>query len=425
VAQQTDQAGQDTDEPARAFLVTLVALTFAMNFIGRGVVETFAIFLLPVQKGLDVSRAQITLTYSTYMLAYGLSAPFAGQLIDRLGARITYAFGLCCLGVGYVLAGSATELWQYVVAVGLLGGFGSASLGMIVASGLIARWFATRLGAIISVPYAAVGAGMLVLPPLTQVLLGVYDWRTTHRLLGVGVLAMLPLVMLLPLGRMTAGSARWRSLRRAAATGVTGRWTVSTAVRTSAFWGLFAAYMFTSVAASSVLPHSVAYLIERGFDPLVAAGAFGLTGMLSVVGILSVGWLSDRFGRRQTATLTYISTILGILALIGVTAWPTLALLYAFIFFFGLMQGARGPIIVATTAALFPGGGVGAIYGTLSIAVGIGSGFGSWGSGLLYELTGGYVASFSLAACGAAAGLSAFWVVRSLRNEKAIYPGRT
>ena len=127
-----------------------------------------------------------------------------------------------------------------------------------------------------------------------------------------------------------------------------------------------------------MLPHSVAYLIERGFDPLLAASAFGLTGMLSVIGILAVGWLSDRFGRLRTATCSYISTIVGIIALMLVSVWPTLLLVYAFVLFFGLMQGARGPIIVALVARLFPGGGVGAIYGTLSLAMGLGAGLGSW-----------------------------------------------
>jgi len=405
------------DQTQRSFLVTLVALTFAMNLVARGVPETFAVFLLPVQQGLGVSRANITLTYSIYMLAYGLSAPFVGQLIDRLGARAAYAFGLVSLGAGYVLASFATELWHYILAVGLLGGLGAASLGMIVASALLTRWFSTQIGSVMSLPYAAIGVGMLVLPPLTQVLLSHFDWRTTHAILGIGVLLTLPFAMLLPLGRITAGSAQWRSLRRAAAASAAGPWRISGAVRTSAFWGLFAAYLFTSVAAYSVLPHSVAYLIERGFDPLVAASAFGLAGMLSAVGIICIGWASDRFGRRQTATFSYISTIIGIAALALVSLWPTLALVYAFIVFFGLMQGARGPIVVAMIATLFPGG-VGAIYGTLSVAQGLGAGLGSWVSGLLYELTGSYIASFLLAICGSLAGLATFWVVRSLREEK-------
>ena len=107
----TTSVSRATGEPR--FLYTLVALTFAMNLVARGVPETFAVFLLPVQKGLGVSRADITLTYSVYMLAYGLSGPFAGQLIDRFGARVAYGFGLASLGLGYFLAGFATELWHY------------------------------------------------------------------------------------------------------------------------------------------------------------------------------------------------------------------------------------------------------------------------------------------------------------------------
>lgn len=419
------QDGNRQDAPAsggaaeteRSFLVTLVALTFVMNMLARGVTETFAVFLLPVQKGLDVSRAEITLTYSVYMLAYGLSAPFAGQLIDRLGARITYGFGLTSLGLGYLLAGFVTELWQYLLCIGLLGGLGAATLGMIVASGLLSRWFTDRIGSIMSLPYAAVGGGMLLFPPLTQILLTTYDWRFTHKLLGIGVLLALPLVMLLPLGRMTAGSPQWQALRVRASTTRKGPWTVSSAARTPAFWGLFTAYLCTSIAAYSVLPHSVAFLVEQGFHPLVAASAFGLTGMLSVAGILAVGWLSDRFGRLGTVTVTYFSTMLGVVLLIMVAYWPSLLLVYAFVLFFGTMQGARGPIIVSMVAVLFPGGGVGAIYGTLSLAMGFGAAIGSWGSGALYELTGSYVASFLLAIAGCLVGLVTFWMVRSLREE--------
>ena len=89
-----------------------------------------------------------------------------------------------------------------------------------------------------------------------------------------------------------------------------------------------------------------------------------------------------------------------------------------FVLFFGLMQGARGPIIIALVARLFPGGGVGTIYGTLSLAMGLGASLGSWSSGLLYEWTGSYIASFALAIAAALLGLSIFWGVRSLREER-------
>lgn len=418
------QHGLDDREPSvaseasRVFLVSLLVLTFLMNTVGRGITETFAVFLLPVERGLGATRAEMAAAYSFFAMAYGFSAPFTGQLIDRLGARVTYGFGLTVLGLGYVLAGFSTAVWHYYLCVGLLGGLGAAALGMVIASSLLSRWFTARIGSIMSLPYAAVGAGMLLLPPLTQLLLDRYGWRSTHHVLGAGVLLCIPLVMALPLGRITQGSSEWRVKRREAALLPQGVWRVSTAVRTPAFWGLASAYFWTSVAAYSVLPHSVAYLVEQGFDPLVAASAFGLTGALSVVGIITIGWLSDRIGRKQAVSLSYVLSMLGTSSLILVAAFPSLLLVYGFVLFFGLMQGARGPIILAFITVLFPGGGVGAIFGTMSLAMGIGAGIGSFVSGWLHEATGAYYTSFLIGMMGSLLGLVSFWVVPSLRHER-------
>lgn len=89
--------------PTAGFLTGLVTLTFLMNAIGRGVTETFAVYLLPVEAALGVDRGQISATYSIYMLAYGCSAPFVGQLMDKFGARLCYATGLLALGLGTLL----------------------------------------------------------------------------------------------------------------------------------------------------------------------------------------------------------------------------------------------------------------------------------------------------------------------------------
>ena len=74
-------------------------------------------------------------------------------------------------------------------------------------------------------------------------------------------------------------------------------------------------------------------------------------------------------------------TIVGALALIATVLHPSMILLYTFVICFGLMQGARGPILVALVSVLYPGGGVGSIFGALSLALGIGAAFGSWAVG--------------------------------------------
>ncbi len=413
-------AGQDAVSGAQApfgLMATLIALAFLMNTLGRGVTETFAVFLLPVEQAFQVERSEITLTYSVYMFVHGIAAPFAGQMVDRFGARLTYGAGLCLLGGGYVTGGMAQDVTQYYLTVGAMSGLGAACLGMVVASSLLSRWFTDRIGSVMAIPYAAVGFGVLVVPPFTQYLTQHYDWRMAHTLLGGAILALLPLIFLLPLARLTRGSPDWQAARRAALSSGDRLWTVSRAVQTGAFWALFFVYFWTAVAAYAVLPQSVAFLIENGFDPLVAAGAFGLTGGLSTIGIMGMGWFSDRFGRLSATVISYLTSMSGIACLLAVTWLPEMVLVYGFVALFGLMQGVRGPVIAALAAILYRGGSVGAIFGALSLALGLGAALGSYVSALLHDLTGDYVASFSMAIVASLFGMLSYVASASLRRE--------
>ncbi len=413
-----DAGPQAGGRPATDFLIILVGLTFLMNAVGRGVTESFAVFLLPVEADLEASRSEIAATYSIYMIVHGLAAPFAGQLIDRLGARVTYATGLTFLAASNFLAGYATELWHYYLAAGVLSGLGAACLGMVVASALLSRWFTKGMGFMMAMPSAAVGGGMLLFPPLIQVTLAYYSWRETHQMLAIVIAALLAFVIILPLTRMTRGSADWRRLRREQAAGGGATWTALRAMRTGAFWALFGLYFFTSVAAYAVLPHSVAFLVEKGFDEVWAASAYGMTGALSVIGILLMGWVSDRFGRLFAVTSSKFVTMAGIACLIAVAWHPSWVLVYGFVAGFGLMQGARGPVIAVMVSILFRGGSVGTIFGALALGLGLGAGAGSWISGELHDMTGNYEASFIFAFAASLTGLSIYWLSSSLRREK-------
>jgi MFS family permease len=244
------------------------------------------------------------------------------------------------------------------------------------------------------------------------------SWQSAHKLLGLMVLCLLPLLFVLPLARITAGSPAWQQARLEAIAAGTPTWTLQQALRTNAFWGLFVAYFATSWASYSVLPQSVAYLIGQGFSPLFAASAFGMAGALSTFGIIGVASLSDVIGRRQAATFSYISSILGITALLLTASYPSILLVYAFVLFFGVMQGVRGPIILATIATLFRGGQVGTIFGTLMLAAGLGGAGGSLCSGLLHDWTGTDTASFLVAITACCVGVAVFWLVPAVRNQR-------
>jgi MFS family permease len=269
-----------------------------------------------------------------------------------------------------------------------------------------------------AMPSAAVGGGMLLFPPVLQLVLESFSWRETHQMLGICIAALLSFVICLPLSRMTRGSGDWRRLKADHAASGAKSWTAFRAMRTGAFWALCGLYFWTSVAAYAVLPHSVAFLVEKGFDPVWAASAFGITGALSVIGILGMGWLSDRAGRLVSVTISKFITLAGIICLLFINWYPTWILVYGFVLCFGLMQGARGPIIAVMVSILFRGGSVGTIFGALALGLGLGAGFGSWVSGQLHDMTGSYVASFTFAAVASFLGLATYWVSASLRKER-------
>jgi MFS family permease len=403
--------------PGKSLALLVLALCFLMNMLARGVAETYAVFLLPLTDAFGWDRGQLTSAYALYMLVGGLAAPAAGMLIDRVGPGVVYAFGIACLGCGQLLASQVTELWQYYLGIGLLSGLGTAAMGMVTASTLLSRWFRDRLGTAMGFGYAALGTGVLVIVPLAQVLIERIGWRTTYLALGCSLLALLPLLLVIPWKRIIAGNPD-HATARADDVARQGSWTLARALRDPSFWGLFNVFMFTSMAVFSIVPQAVAYLVACGFDPLAAAGAFGVNGFLSVIGIIATGMLADRFRRRLIATVTYLFTLTGIIVLMVMPHLPSPWLLFAFVLFFGIGQGARGPVVAALAARLYPGGGLGGIYGAITFGLGIGAGAGSWAAGHLYDATGGYQAGFVLAAAAVLAGIAQFWVFPALNDGR-------
>ena len=73
-------------------------------------------------------------------------------------------------------------------------------------------------------------------------------------------------------------------------------------------------------------------------------------------------------------------------------------------------------LLIKASADSFSGAGIGSIYGGLTLGMGLGAAAGSWGAGLLHDLTGGYNAGFVLAIAGSVAGIVLFWTVERPRG---------
>lgn len=400
-------------KPAHTALYVL-ALCFALSVVGRGLGESFTVFLLPISQSFGWDRAEVISIYSTAALATGIAAPVIGRLFDHSGPRIVYSLGLALLGGAFLAATYAQKLWQFQVSLGLCVGLGAACIGNVPNSIMLGRWFGPKLPTAMAAIYSAMGAGVLLVLPLSQVLIDRFGWRGAYQIFcGIALILLVPLLML-PWKRFSAGSV---TLARSAAADVIDEgWTLLSAMRHHAFWALFSTFFFTAVGMFSISAQIVAYLVDAGFPPLQAAAAWGFSGVVLVFGMFSVTWLDGRIGRRRSILFSYALSIIGIGLLWLLRFHANVWLLTAFVLCFGSMMGSRGPLITATALKIFRGKRVGTIFGTISIGSGLGAAAGSWSGGLIHDFTGGYDALLVFSLVNVILGMIPFLAVRALRE---------
>src|ERR1700721_2390298 len=126
-------------KPARVAL-NVLALYLALSVIGRGLGESFTVFLKPISESFGWDRAQVVSVYSLAALAGGLASCVIGRLFDRSGPRAVYSLGLMLLGGAFLIAAHAQQLWQFQLSLGLCAGFGIALIGNVPNSILLGRW---------------------------------------------------------------------------------------------------------------------------------------------------------------------------------------------------------------------------------------------------------------------------------------------
>ena len=153
-------------------------------------------FLLPLEREFGWTRSQVASVYSIYLLVHAGTAALAGLVFDRLGPRWVYGAGTALTGTAFFLASGVTGLWQFYLCIGMLVGVGVSLNGMVPGSALLSRWYRERLSTAIGIAYAATGVGALLFVPLAQSLIGEYGWRNAYRILGLALLALLPVVVL-------------------------------------------------------------------------------------------------------------------------------------------------------------------------------------------------------------------------------------
>ena len=147
--------------------------------------------------------------FSFGFIASGMLSPLVGRLMDRRGPRFVIEIGVTATAAGLLLATFARTPWHVYLTLGMLVGAGSTFTGYTGQGLFLPNWFVRRRALAMSIAFAGVGFGSIVILPALQAFVERSGWRAGCTLLGV-----LTLVMLVPLNVLLRGRPRTSASRR-------------------------------------------------------------------------------------------------------------------------------------------------------------------------------------------------------------------
>lgn len=413
----------------------IVAISFVTMAVAVNTRTAFSLLYPSIVDEFHWDRGLAAGAFSFGFLMTAALSPFVGMMVDRYGPRPVVELGVLLMAGGLLLATTIQEPWQLYLSLGFLVGGGANCAGYSVQSQYLPLWFVRRRGLAVGLAFSGVGFGSILLLPWVQSIIQQAGWRASCWALGILVVVVLgPLNLFIwrrpqsiglePDGAAApiAGSVARKPANIVDQAWVETEWTLVRAMRTSRFWWLASGYFCALFSWYAVQVHQTKYLIEIGFDPIEAAWALGLVGVVSIPGQVAFGALSDRIGRESVWTIGCAGFVICYAALILLESSPTRTLLYAMVLSQGVLGYALTAVMGPIVTEIFEGPRFGVIFGTITIALLAGGAAGPWVMGVVHDLTGSYQLAFIMAiACSIFSAL-AVWFAAPRRVR--LVPGR-
>jgi MFS family permease len=337
--------------------------------VGMGSMAAYSLgaFMAPLQSEFGWSRAQVAIALSISSTLSGLTGPFVGFFVDRIGARKIALIGtifVCAAFAG--LSATTASIESYWAHWGLV------ALGFCVASpvvwtkGVVTR-FTAKQGLALSLALCGSNLAGVLAPLLAIALVLHFGWRNAY--LG---LAAYMLLSTFPAAYAFFYDANDLAKERSQATDasftpvppqVHAGLSLSQAARTAGFWLIAVSFLLAGGAIVSLLVHLIPMLEDRGLTPLVSASAASSMSVAAIVGRIGAGYCLDRvFAPRISAVSFALPTIacIGLVLMPANTVWSFISAI-----FFGFALGAEYNLVAYISSRYFGLKSFGVIYGVM------------------------------------------------------------
>jgi MFS family permease len=167
------------------------------------------------------------------------------------------------------------------------------------------------------------------------------------------------------------------------------------ALRRSVFWMLTVSLSLVMLGSTVIFVHQVAFMIARGYHPVLAATLSGMLGLVSLPGRYVFNVLSTRVSAQRLLLLSILAQALGIVVLVLGTS---LSWLIVYVIIYGTAYGAFSPLRASVMADHFGRRAYGSITAIQGVPVALCAALGPLAAGWLYDSLHHYELAFWLCA---------------------------
>jgi MFS family permease len=378
----------------------VVAAAFTLMFVGFGAAYSFAAFFGAFESEFGASRGHIALVFSLAAAAWFACGAPGGVLADRFGPRRVALAGVACLAVALALASAAESVAMLYVTYSIGIGLG-VGLVYVPSVGAVQPWFGANRALASGLAVAGIGAGNIAGPLLAAWWIAGLGWRGAYLALSASILVV---------GGAAAFALRQKPGTRRQAAGGTG---VRSAMKTPAFWLLYASLVFSCVGTFVPMVHLGRYAEDAGLSAAQGVALVSLIGLGSLLGRFTIGPFADRLGRQGSLAAMYAG--LGAMLLVWLAA-QSYWLLALFAVAFGVCYGGYVALLPTLVMDRYGARSVSGIIGFLYTGAGLGTLLGPWLAGAAYDALGTY--DLPIIAGAAFALLAAACILILAKSEK-------
>ena len=245
----------------------------------------------------------------------GISAPFVGWAIDKLGPRRVLLTGIALTAIGLYLMSHMNSLWQFFVVMAIVS-LGSSTAGNLCGFAAIVTWFERRRARALTLSTLGGSLGGLAVP-IVAVAVGTLGWRSALQLLAIFVVVSGLLFATFVRTRHTDHDEPMDGLPEIQDDSLqtVHNWALplKVAMRTRSFSMLMAGFVANGFAMTSLLTLAFSYF-EHEYG--LTKGAAGLTittlTVSSILGRIVLGFQGDRYEPVKLLGLCAIILTLGL-----------------------------------------------------------------------------------------------------------------